>query len=565
MGGGLGGHERRALVGRWLPIAVLAVAAGLLVVVPVLALLDAALEDGVGALIEAVGTAAPSISASVWTSLGATIVAVGIGGSIATLTERTGVLGRRGLRLAMLVAFIVPGYVAAVGWLNAYAPGGLLDDVLGLAAPALIGPLGVIIVMGVEAAPIAYLVVAAGLATRAEPDLERAARASGADALTAFRTVTLPLLTPVIAGAAAIAFVLSVTSFGVPAVLGIPAGFTTMTTRIYRDLAFSSDPDSFARAVGLAIVLAVGAAIVIAIADWLLERRRTDRSGAFGGPLGHIGQAAPGPIGDEGSGRSRVRPRALVGGLVAWTLVVLVVVVPLLALLLTALTPAPGVSAVPSNWTLDNFREVLEPRMLRALGNSTILAGVAAVGVIVLAGLAVMARRSRGAGLTGGLLGLTFALPGSTLAVAVLLAYGVAIRDTLLIILVAYLAKFWALGYRPVAAGLDGIPADLYRAARVSGADGWTTTRTIVLPLLRPMIVAGGLIVFMFGLHEVTMSSLLYGPGSATLAVVVLNLQQLGEAGFTAALAIVLSLIVALASLPLLRRTGALERVGWRR
>jgi iron(III) transport system permease protein len=107
--------------------------------------------------------------------------------------------------------------------------------------------------------------------------------------------------------------------------------------------------------------------------------------------------------------------------------------------------------------------------------------------------------------------------------------------------------------------------ADLYRAARVSGADGPTTARTIVLPILRPLVVAGGLIVFVFGLHEVTMSSLLYGPGTTTLAVVVLNLQQLGETGTTAALAIVLTLIVALASLPLLRRTGALERVGWRR
>ena len=101
---------------------------------------------------------------------------------------------------------------------------------------------------------------------------------------------------------------------------------------------------------------------------------------------------------------------------------------------------------MPANWTLDNFREVLDPRTLEALGNSVVLAAGAAVGVIVLAGLAVMARRGRGAGLTGGLLGLTFALPGSTLAVAVLLAYGVALRDTLLIILIAYLAKFWALG-----------------------------------------------------------------------------------------------------------------------
>jgi iron(III) transport system permease protein len=540
------------------------VAAGLLVMLPLWVLLRTALEEGVAAMADAVASAAPAISATIWTSLVATLLAVVIGVVIAVLTERTDVPGRRGLRLAMLLAFIVPGYVAALGWLNAYGPGGLLDDLFGLAAPALIGPIGIILVMGVEAAPIAYLVVVAGLATRTEPDLERAARASGAGALEAFRTVTLPLLRPVIAGAAAIAFVLSVTSFGVPAVLGIPAGFTTMTTRIYRDLAFSSDPSSFVRAVGLAIVLAVGAAIVIAIADWLLERRRSDRSGAFGGPLGRIGTAAPGPL-EEGAGRRRIRPRALAGGVVAWLIVTLVVIVPLLGLLLTALTPAPGLAPVPANWTLDNFREVLDTRTLEALGNSTLLAAGAAIGVIALAGLAVMARRGRGAGLTGGLLGLTFALPGSTLAVAVLLAYGIALRDTLLIILIAYLAKFWALGYRPVASGLDGIPADSYRAARISGASPWTTARTIVLPLLRPMIVAGGLIVFMFGLHEVTMSSLLYGPGSATLAVVVLNLQQLGENGLTAALAVVLAAIVAVASLPLLSRTGALARVGWRR
>lgn len=549
---------------RWAPGAALLVAAALLVVVPLLVLLRTALEEGLEALLEAVASASSAISASIWTSLAATVLALLIGGVIAVLTERTDVPGRRGLRLAMLLALIVPGYVAALGWLNAYGPGGLLDDLFGVAVPALVGPLGIVVVMGVEAAPIAYLIVVAGLHSRAEPDLERAARASGASALEAFRSVTLPLLRPVFAGAAAIAFVLSVTSFGVPAVLGIPAGFTTMTTRIYRDLAFSSDPSSFVRAVGLAIVLAVGAAVIIAVGDWLLERRRSDRSGAFAGPLGDLGRSAASPM-EEGGGRRRVRPRVLLGGLLAWVIVSAVVIVPMLGLLMTALTRAPGLAPTPANWTLDNFRDVLNVRTLEALGNSVLLASMAAVGVILLAGLAVMARRGRGAGLTGGLLGATFALPGSTLAVAVLLAYGVALRDTLFIILIAYLAKFWALGYRPVASGLDAIPADSYRAARVSGAGVWTTTRTVVLPLLRPMIIAGGLIVFMFGIHEVTMSSLLYGPGSATLAVVVLNLQQLGDNGLTAALALVLALIVTLAALPLLGRTGALERVGWRR
>jgi iron(III) transport system permease protein len=527
-------------------------------------LLSTALEDGPAALGASVASASSAVAGSAWTSLAASVLAVALGGGLAVLTERTAVPGRRGLRLAMLVAFIVPGYVAAVGWLSAYAPGGVLDDLLGLAAAALVGPLGIVLVLGVEAAPIAYLMVAAGLATRAEPDLERAARASGADALTTFRSVTLPLLRPVLGGAAAIAFVLSVTSFGVPAVLGLPAGFATMTTRIYRDLAFSSDPDSFVRAVGLAVVLAAGAALVLVLADWLLERRRPERSGAFGGPLGHAGRSLSRASASP-SGVGAPRSRWVVAlGIVAWAIVVVAVVVPLVALLLAALTRAPGLDPVPQNWTLAHFQEVLHQRTLEALLNSAFLAAGAAVGVVVLAVLAVVARRGPRAGLAGGLLGLTFGLPGSTLAVAVLLAYGVVLRDTLAIILVAYLAKFWALGYRPVASGLGDLSADLYRAARVSGADGLTTTRTIVLPLLRPLILAGGLIVLVFGLHEVTMSSLLYGPGTMTLAVVVLNLQQLGETGPTAALAVVLTIIVAAASLPLLRQSGALERVGWR-
>ncbi|HKZ92774.1 MAG TPA: ABC transporter permease subunit, partial [Candidatus Limnocylindrales bacterium] len=457
---------------RWLPAGVVLVAVVLLIAVPLLALARTALEDGLAALLEAVSSAAPAIWASVWTSLGATILAVGMGTSVAILTERTTVPGRRGLRMAMLVAFIVPGYVAAMGWLDAYGPGGLLDDLVGFAAPALVGPLGIVIVLGVEAAPVAFFVVAAGLATRAEPDMERAARASGADAMTAFRTVTLPLLGPVLAGAAIIAFVLSVTSFGVPAVLGIPAGFSTMTTRIYRDLAFSADPASFVRALGLAVVLALGVAVVIAIGDALLGRRRRERSGVFSGPLGYGGGAVRGSA-----------ARGSAGGIIAWVIVVLVVVVPLVALALTALARAPGLAPGPASWTLENFQEVIGPHSLKALVNSTVLAAVAAAGVVVLAVAVVSARRGRGVGTIGGLVSLTFALPGSTLAVAVLLAYGMALRDTLLIILVAYLAKFWALGHRPVAAGLDGMAADLQRAARASGADGWTTTRTIVLPI----------------------------------------------------------------------------------
>ena len=139
-------------------------AAGLLVLVPLLVLLRTALEEGLGPLLEAVASAgAGRLGLALDEPRLRRVLAIVIGATLAVLTERTDVPGRRGLRLAMLLAFIVPGYVAALGWLNTYGPGGLFDDLLGVAAPALVGPLGIVVVMGVEAAPIAYLIVVAGL------------------------------------------------------------------------------------------------------------------------------------------------------------------------------------------------------------------------------------------------------------------------------------------------------------------------------------------------------------------------------------------------------------------
>jgi iron(III) transport system permease protein len=541
-----------------------------LVVAPVAALAAAALELGPPAIAAGLVAALPQIANSAWTAVTATILAVAAGTALALLTERSRVPGRRLLRLVVALSLLVPGYVAAIAWLRAYGPAGLLDTVAGTALPGLVGPLGVVLVLAVESMPVAYLSAVAGLALRAEPDTERAARMSGADALTTLRTITLPLLGPTLAAAAAVCLVLNLTAFGVPAVLGIPDGFTTMTTRIYRDLAFSADPQAFSRAISLALVLALAAAAAIGVAD-RVGRRPVARSGAATGPLAPAWAPAAVPPPASGSvhaarvDRRRPSTGLRVAALVAWSLVALALLLPLLALLLTALSRAPGLPPGPDFWTLDNFARVLDRHTLGAVVNSGLLSTGAAVGALALGGLAVLAGKLRRGGAAGVIVALVFAVPGSTLAVAVLLAYGPVLRDSLLIILVAYLAKFWLLGHRPLAAAIDSVAADAQRAARVSGATAVRAALTITLPLLRPAILAGGLLVFLFGMHEITMSSLLYGPGTATLAVVVLNLQQLGDPTLTAALAVMLTLLLTGIGLPVLSRLRVLEGGAWRR
>ena len=529
---------------------------------PIVRLVAVAFESGVDAIAATLATprTAAAIWNSLWTSALVAVSAVVLGTAAALITERAAVPGRRVLRAGMLVSLIVPPFVGAFGWARAYGPRGLSDQLIGWELPGLYGPIGVVVVLAVAATPLAYLIVAGALANRVEPDLERAARASGAGRIDAFRTVTLPLLGPAFLAAGVVAFVFAVNAFGVPAVLGTPAGFATITTSLYQDLARSADPAAFVRAATLAGTLVVLALTIIGSADALLGGRGSVRTAHTGGAT------------RRGAGGWAL-------ALALGTALVATKVVPLVAVALTALTRAIGLAPVPANWTFANFAEALDPRLAGGLANSFILAIAAATIVLLLGGLvvAVSGRRPRGGQtrgrgdrrsgwqVVGTLATLGFAVPGSALAVAVLLAWGGWLRDTLVLILLAYLAKFWALGYRQLAASIDRLPPDLVRAARASGAGAIDALRSITIPVMRPSILAGWLVVFVFAVHELTMSSLLHGPGTATLAVVVLNAQQLGDPTVSAALATILTAVVAAAAVPLgllAGRGGGLARLG---
>ncbi len=516
----------------WAALAIVAVA---VVAFPLFDLGREIVRAGWDAVSAVLGSAASwtPMANTLWTSLAVTALTLTVATTAAVWTRSLSPAARRWVWAGMMLPFLVPPFVSALSWVAAYGPGGLMDDVTGLALPGLVGAPGIVVVLAVNATPIAFLIVAAALATRYERDLVRAARVSGASAGEAFRTVTFPLLRPALVAAGAVTFIMSANSFGVPVVLGSPARFTTATTRLYSDLVFSADPAAFDRVLVLAAFLALVTLSVVAVADRSARGRVRLRVEAAGPRSGAI------------AGRSG-------SGIVIAVYLVVTTALPLVALILTAVTRGVGVAPVPGNWTLGNFREAFAAGAATALRNSLLLAVVAATIVLLLGSLLVALERRRRSSL-GTFAALAFAVPGSVLAVAVLLAYGSWLRDTVLIILVAYVAKFWALGHRPIAGSADAISPELFGAARVSGAAPVAAARTVVVPLLRPALGAAWLIVFIFALHELTMSSLLYGPGSETLAVAVLNLRQLGDPTVTAALAVLLTAGVAVAALPLVR------------
>jgi iron(III) transport system permease protein len=523
------------------------VVAGLLVllaIVPLIALVRVAVGDGTAGIARAFAApgAGRAVTDTVAVAAAVTALAVGAGTALALAVERRPAPARRLPRLLVASGLIVPEFVLGFGWTQAYGPSGLADRLAGISIPGLYGPAGIVLVLATHAVPLAYLVVTAGLTVRGDVELERAARASGAGGWAVLRTITLPLLRVPLLAAAALVFVSAVNSFAVPQLLGTPAGFPTMSTLVYRYLNLSADPDAFADLTVVALAMVVLVLLVVAPADaWFGASRVVYRGGPATGPA--------------------TRPTGTMRGttIAAWAYAILTTGLPLLAVLLTAVTRGPGLLPVPRNWTLANFTGAFAGSTGPALARSLELAVAAAILVPALGALVagLSGRVWRGPLATA--VTLAYAVPGSALAVGVMIGYGRWLAGSALIILVAYLAKFWVLGYRPIQAAVDRLSPEPVRAARISGAGPVTALRTVVVPPLRTAAVSAGVLVFLFAFHELTMSTILYGPGSETFAVVVLDQRELGDVGATAALAVVLTVPVCLAAgllLALTRRGG---------
>lgn len=530
--------ERPALGERQLhrlKLGLLAVAALILVGYPLADLLRSALSGpggGIGAW-RAIA-ARPVVTAlthTVVVSALATMLAGALGVTMALLVARSDLPLRRWFGGAWVAPLIVPAYVTGVAWLDAHSRAGLSDDLAHVAVNWLSGPGGVVLLLALQGAPLIYLLVFAALRSARIGAFEEAARSAGRSPIGILLDITLPLAKSAIAGGMLLVFVSSAADFGIPAVLAIPAGFTTVTTVIYSDLSFAGGANAISSAGALSALLGV---VAIAL---LIATSRANRGRAGAGPTSGHG-ATSRPL--LALGRFRLVAAA---GCAAF--VVVTTAIPLGALFITSVSPGFRLVFAPVRWVGSSYASALSGQNLAALGRSALLAGSAAV-IVALGGAFVallLRRESRLASAAALLLSLPFALPGSVVAIAVLIAWQRWLYGSLLIILLAYVARFAVIGVRTSTATLGALSEDLVEAARVSGASQWRATRDVVMPALWPGIVTSFAITFLFAVHELTMSSLLYGPATKTFAVAVLDAEQAGEVALTAALAIVVTAI----------------------
>ncbi len=492
----------------------------------------------------------PASRVALWHTLvvgaGGTAVAGLLGGGLALLVGTTDVAGKRSIGAVFVLLMILPSQVTAIAWIALLGPSSPVLVPLGLAPAAgqpnpLYGPAGIAFLLGLEYAPLVFIVLRTGLRSLPE-DAVRAARACGAGAWSTLWRVVLPLLRSSFLAGVALAFVSAIGTFGTPALLGIPGRYSTLPTLIYRQFA-AFGPEGLGDAATLSLLLAGLALAGILVEAW--AGRRT---------------ASLGRAGESTTLFQLGRWRPWVGAL-GWACPLALLAVPLAALAGAALVPAQGVPITLRSATLDNFRFALavDPAVRRAFVNSATLSGAAA---LLLGGLAVPAcylavwRRGRPIAWLLRAADLCYAMPGTVLALAAILLFirpvlGVVLYDTLGILLVAYLARFLTLALRPVVAAMRLLDPMLEVAAQSSGAPLGARLRRVALPLLLPAALAGGLLVFLTAFNELTVSALLWSSGHETVGVVLFSLQQAGEAPLAAAVAtisvaVTLALVLAL-------------------
>jgi iron(III) transport system permease protein len=467
--------------------------------------------------------------------LGSTVISTFLGVALAWINARTNSPGRDSMEPYNLIPFFLSPFVGAIAWHNlAGGETGLFNswarDYLGIQGPLfnVDNLYGVIWVTGLFFAPLVYLFVVGSL-RRMDPSLEDSARTTGAGLFRTVMTVTLPLVAPGILSGAIIVFVTTAGEFGVPFKLSAPYGWQTLTTQIFSK-AVGDDANIY---LGSAMSMALGVITVILI--WIQQRYIAPRSFTT----------------VTGKG---FRPNIIDLGAWRWaafafnlTYILVAVVLPILCLLIVSLHPVWQARIIPADLTLHNYVRTLffwAPDHISAatngIVNSFILAFAGAtIAMILSVVVSTMIHRTKGFGarLLDFLCVVPVGFPGIVIAMGVLVTYiRTPIYATLWILLLGYITRFFPYGQRNVSAVMLAISEELDQSSRMAGASWFTTLRRITIPLLKPGIFAGWVLLFIIFLRELSISIILYTSGTETLSVGVYYLANYENETLTSAL-----------------------------
>jgi iron(III) transport system permease protein len=493
-------------------------------------------------------------------ALASTLTAFVIGAFIAWVVERTNTPLARFIGFLLIGRVVIPGVLIVISWILIASPNiGLVNQMalkfFGVRNIVnLYSFWGMVWVQALEMVPLIYLLLSAAFQAM-DPRLEEASTMTGAGNWRTLRRISMPLALPAIGAALLLLFVTTIETFEVPLLMGGRAGLRVYTTEIFYDTSRTPIDWGLASAYSMALVVV---AVVLLFCYFRLirhgERYQTITGKDF----------RPRRI-DLGSWRYLTCAIALL-------LVLMITGVPFLMMLYASLLPfyqAPSAAAFESMsfvnyWALFHNTKTIAPMI-----NSTILGPTVATAVVLVVSLIayfVHKTRIRGRHVLDFLGFAPIAIPSVVLGATFFWFYllvPLPIIGTLTIIGLAYVTKYMPVALRFVSASMMQIHSELDEAAQVAGVPWWRNFFKVILPLLKPGLLAAWFWVMVHAYRELTVALMLARSQNRTAAVVIYDLWEEGSFLMLSAFGVIMFLVLtALSSIAYLigRRFGVQEQ-----
>jgi iron(III) transport system permease protein len=459
---------------------------------------------------------------------------------ISWLVSRTDMPGRQTIRALVTASFVTPPFLGAVAWELLAAPNsGLLNKLYRYLASAepdaalfnIYSLPGIIFVISCYTFPFVFVLVANAL-DNMPGELEDASAILGGKAWTTARRITIPLALPALVAGSLIAFLQAMTLFGSPAILALPAGFHTMTTKIWSLFQYPPKPELAAAAAVPLLLLTI---FLLQAQKFILGRRGYSVLGGKYGPP------------------RRVEMKAWRFVALAFCLLVLLnpVFLPYFALFNAAFSPNATTLVTPGTFTLHNivfvFTELSSTQL--ALKNTVILgASTATIGTVLALVIAYVTTRGviTGSRVLGFLATAPVAVPGIVLGVGLFLAYTrppFVLYGTLWILLVAFLTINLPSAYQQLQAAFATIHPELEEASRILGATRLQSLWRITAPLLRTGVIATWCFIFIGVMRELSAAIILFTSQTKVLSVLIYDLNESGDLAAISVLGIAMLVI----------------------
>jgi iron(III) transport system permease protein len=456
------------------------------------------------------------------------------------LVARTDLPGSRMVRMLVTASFVTPPFLGAIAWELLAAPNsGLLNQLYRAWTGAtpdqhlfnIYSFAGLTFVICCYTFPYVFVLVANAL-DRIPGDLEDASSILGGRVWDTARRITVPLALPALLAGALVAFLQAMTLFGSPAILALPAGFHTMTTKIWSMFQYPPKPELAAAASLPLLVLTV---ILLRAEHVILGRRGYS---VLGGKQGD--------------------PRLIRLGKWKWPALTLCLVMllnpvflPYAALLNATFSRVASQLVSFDNFTLRNIHFVFfELSATKLAFYNTFVLGIAAatIGTILALVISYLTTRQAVSGhrILGFLATAPVAIPGIVLGVGLFLSYTrppFVLYGTLWILLIAFVTISLPAAYQQLQSAFRAVHPELEDASRILGATRLQALRQITAPLLRTSVIATWCFVFVGTIRELSAAIMLFTSQTKVISVLIFDLNESGDLAAISVLGLIMLLI----------------------